>query len=386
MMSLVSPIKSMPLQYYAAVLGLLGAIAILVAGGFDWHVIAMACMVLTAGLVLAMQLTKQQTKSVRSIEHYLAGQTEFGEHLAPIWGGHIEMSRQQMASAIETLSERFCGIVDKLDEAVRTSALETQTIENSEQGLVAVFARSERKLDAVITSQKTAMTGLLSMLEKVQGLGRFTSELKEMAADVAKISQQSNLLALNAAIEAARSGVHGRGFAVVANEFRVLSGQSGDTGRHIADNVGIISRAIVDTCKVVQQAVQEQDDSMLTAQTTIRGVLEDFQGITDALLRSGTLLKNESIGIKAEINESLVQMQFQDRVSQIMNHVKDNIARLPGFLQNNQRQYAQVGTLQPLDAQALLTELQDTYVMTDQHVIHKGGKVAQKAASDISFF
>ncbi len=386
MMSLISPIKSLPLQYYAAALGSFGAIAILFAGGVTWGAAAMACILFIAGLVLAMQLAKRQANLLRSIESYLAGQSEFGEHLAPIWGGHIEMSRQQMASAIEALSDRFCGIVDKLDEAVRTSALETQTIENSEQGLVAVFARSERKLDAVITSQKIAMKGLLSMLEKVQGLGRFTSELKEMAADVAKISQQSNLLALNAAIEAARSGVHGRGFAVVANEFRVLSGQSGDTGRRIAENVGIISRAIVDTCKVVQQAVQEQDDSMLTAQATIRGVLEDFQGITDALLRSGTLLKNESIGIKAEINESLVQMQFQDRVSQIMNHVKDNIARLPGFLQNNQRQYAQVGTLQPLDAQALLTELQDTYVMTDQHVIHKGGKVAQKTASDISFF
>ena len=291
-----------------------------------------------------------------------------------------------MADAIEALSERFCGIVDKLDQAVHTSAMETQTIENSDKGLVAVFARSEQKLGDVITSQKTAMTGLVGMLDKVQGLGRFTSELKDMAAEVAKISQQSNLLALNAAIEAARSGVHGRGFAVVANEFRVLSGQSGETGRRIAANVGIISNAIVDTCSVVRQAVEKQDASMSRAQNTIHGVLADFQGVTDALLRSSTMLKNESIGIKTEISDSLVQMQFQDRVSQIMNHVKDNIDRLPGFLKQSQTQYVQGGALEPLDAQPLLTELKETYVMTDQHEVHQGGEVERRTNTEISFF
>lgn len=125
---------------------------------------------------------------------------------------------------------------------------------------------------------------------------------------------------------------------------------------------------------------------MLTAQSTIHGVLQDFQGVTDALLRSGTLLKNESIGIKSEISDSLMQLQFQDRVSQIMNQVKDNIDRLPGFLQQNQQQYAKAATLQPLDAQQLLTELKETYVMADQYLVHEGGKLKQKSGTDISFF
>ena len=44
------------------------------------------------------------------------------------------------------------------------------------------------------------------------------------------------------------------------------------------------------------------------------------------------------------------------------------------------------GALVLPDAQALLAELQKTYVMADQHVIHSGGKVAQNKSSDISFF
>ncbi|MDI1246627.1 MAG: methyl-accepting chemotaxis protein [Rhodoferax sp.] len=378
--------RSVPLQLYPAALSLISALAIVAMGEPTWAAITLGCIIFLAGVLLSRQLQARETALMASIQDYLNSQTQFSEQLAPVWSGHIELSRAQMATAIESLSERFCGIVDKLEAAVHTSALETQTIEDDETGLVAVFSRSEQKLSAVIASQNTAMNGLLGMLDKVQGLGRFTSELKEMAAEVAKISQQSNLLALNAAIEAARSGVHGRGFAVVANEFRVLSGQSGETGRHIAKNVGIISSAIVETCNVVRQAVDQQDESMLTAQSTIHGVLADFQGITDALMRSGSLLKNESIGIKSEINDSLVQMQFQDRVSQIMNHVKDNIERLPAFFQQHQQDYRKSLVLQPLEAHGLLDELKETYVMTDQHVVHVGGALDQKNSNDISFF
>ncbi len=378
--------RSVPLQRYPAVLSLISAIAIVVVGQQSMVAIVLASSIVVAGVLLSRKLQAKEDALMASIQDYLCSQAQFSEDLAPVWSGHIELSRAQMATAIESLSERFCGIVDKLDAAVHTSALETKTIEDDDKGLVAVFSRSEQKLNDVIREQKAAMSGLLGMLDKVQGLSHFTSELKEMAADVAKISQQSNLLALNAAIEAARSGVHGRGFAVVANEFRVLSGQSGETGRHIAKNVGIISNAIVETCSVVRKAVDQQDESMLTAQSTIRGVLADFQGITDALLRSGNLLKNESIGIKSEINDSLVQMQFQDRVSQIMNHVKDNIEGLPAFMQQHQQDYARSLVLQPLDAQGLLTKLKETYVMTDQHVVHEGGELEQKNNNDISFF
>ncbi len=372
--------------WYPAALGLAAAAAVLLVGGFDWLPAGLAVLLAAAGAGLGLRLSAQRTTLLASLEGYLGAQQEFGEQVAPVWSGHIESSREQMEGAIASLSERFAGIVDKLDEAVHTANMETQTMDDSDHGLVAVFARSETELGAVIVAQKTAMSSMLSMLEKVQGLDQFIVELQDMAADVAKIAQQTNLLALNAAIEAARAGELGRGFAVVAKEFRMLSTQSGNTGKRIAEKVGVISAAILETCRVVSESVKEEDGSMHKAEATIGGVLSDFKNITDALLRSSTLLKDESVGIKSEIGQALVQLQFQDRVSQIMNHVKDNIGRLPEFLQEHQQQYAQSGALQPLDPQALLGELKKTYVMADQHVIHTGGKVVQKNDTEITFF
>lgn len=369
-----------------AALGLAGAMAVLLVGGLGWLSLGLALVLALAGLMLGRQMAAWHGASTESVTHYLAAQQEFGAQVAPVWSGHIEASRAQMESAISSLSQRFSGIVDKLDEAVHTANLETENIDSGEKGLVAVFARSEQALGAVITAQKTAMSSMVSMLEKVQGLDGFIGELKDMAADVAKIAQQSNLLSLNAAIEAARAGDLGRGFAVVAQEFRMLSTQSGNTGRRIADKVGIISAAIVDTCNVVQDAVKQRDGRVRSAEAAIGAVLGEFKDITDSLQLSSSLLKDESAGIKLEIGEALVQLQFQDRVSQIMTHVKANIEQLPGFLQQHAQAHGQSGQLQLLDPHALLTELKSTYVMADQHIVHEGGKVETKADDEITFF
>lgn len=375
-----------PQLWLPAAIGLVAGLALLLVGG--WHVASLvaAAALPVAGLAVGRHLQHQHRALHSAIDGYLAGQHDFAAQVAPIWSEQIEASRGQMESAITELTERFSGITARIDIAVQAAAAETQSTEDTESGLVAVFGRSERELAAVIESQRSAMRGMVNMLEKVQGLDRFIAELHEMAADVAKIAQQTNLLALNAAIEAARSGEAGRGFAVVAKEFRLLSTQSGDTGRRIAEKADIISQAIVETRNAVRTSVQVEDGSMSHAEAAIGRVLSDFRDITDALLRSSTLLKDESIGLKSEVGAALVQLQFQDRVSQIMSHVRDNIGGLPAQFQGNAEQHAQDGALRPLDATAFLAELKKTYVTIDQHVIHDGGQVARSTQTEVTFF
>jgi len=173
---------------------------------------------------------------------------------------------------------------------------------------------------------------------------------------------------------------------VVAKEFRMLSNQSGETGHKIAEKVKVISAAIVDTCSTVRESVVAEDGSLESAHATIDRVISDFKGITEAFQRSRDVLQGESMSIQSEVNEALVQLQFQDRVSQILTQVIKNIERLPAVLQEAQVAYAQTGVLTAHNAQDALVEMKKTYVMADQHVIHAGGKVVQSNATDISFF
>ena len=378
-------------SFYPGALGFAGAAAVLLTNEWHWMTSLYAVALGAAGITAGKHIKAKQDELTQSLEACLAQHQHFGGMVAPVWATHIEMSMNQMETAISELVARFSGIVDKLDQVAHESRSATESVEDDNDGLVAVFTRSEKELGVVIASLRSAMASKAAMLDKVQGLDRFIEELQGMAADVASIAAQANLLALNAAIEAARVGEMGRGFAVVAKEFRNLSALSGETGKRMAEKVDVISTAIVSACKAAQDSMKNEGQSMSTSESAIDTVLADFRNVTDALVRSSGQLKSESIGIKSEVGEALVQLQFQDRVSQIMHHVKNNIERLPDYLEQNRLQYAESGVLRPLDPEEWLAELEETYVMAEERAIHRGnqeikGIDSKETDSAITFF
>lgn len=116
-------------------------------------------------------------------------------------------------------------------------------------------------------------------------------KIKEAAALITSIAEETNLLSLNASIEAARAGEHGRGFAVVANQIQKLAEQSNESAIRIE---GIISELISDsersvaTMEEVRQVVGQQDESVKktdeifkTVQTGIEGTLSGIEEMAD---------------------------------------------------------------------------------------------------------
>ncbi|SHN43198.1 methyl-accepting chemotaxis protein [Duganella sacchari] len=367
-----------------------GALGTVAAGwsAWGWYTLIWAALLLGAAAWLTRDTgfsPASATGDNAMIDDYLDGRDRFADAVLPVWCRHIENSRAQMEEAISDLASRFSSIVDKLDSAVHVSGAGNQ----GDHSMTEVFAHSEQRLGSVVTSMKSAMSSKHAMLAQIRDLERFTRELRGMAEGVASIAAQTNLLALNAAIEAARAGPAGRGFAVVAQEVRQLSMRSAETGKEISNRVNLISTAILAASQAAEQSREAEDKSMQSAEGMIDAVLSEFRQMTDALVQSSDLLKQESIGIQGEVGEALVQLQFQDRVSQVMTHVRHNMENLPGLLREYHERYETNGVLEAPDPDRLLGELQKTYAMAEEHAVHSGIKHAAPtaaAADEITFF
>ena len=185
-MKALQPSKA-PLLYPIG-LSLVGAIALLVAGNYHWDDIAGAIAVLAAGVAVGRSLLARQNALLAAVNAHIAEQGRFGVEVAPVWGRHIDSSREQMETAIAAISLRFAGIVDKISDTVQNASLETDNLAGSDKSLLAVITRAEEELDHIVQGQRAAMSSMLGMLEKVEGLDRFTKELQDMAHDVAKIA------------------------------------------------------------------------------------------------------------------------------------------------------------------------------------------------------
>lgn len=376
----------------SAGLGTAGGAAVLMAAPFTAGTVTLAVLLVAAGTGLAVLGRRAQTAQRLALQDYVASHQRFGASLAPVWTGQLETSRTHMESAITELSERFSGIVDKLDRAVKVSDAGTVSGDGGDAGLVAVFSRSERELSDVVATLESATQSKQAMVQQVHGLGHYVAELEQMANDVAVIAAQTNLLAINAAIEAAHAGESGRGFGVLAQEVRKLSGLSGDTGKRIADKVHAVATAIHATRQAADTTVADDVQSTQTSRDTIARVLGDLRGVTEALVSSQALLKNENVGIQGEIASALVHLQFQDRVGQILSHVKDNIERMPTCLEQHRTQFDRSGVLEPVSASELLAELEKTYAMAEERQTHRSGGAAAGSRSpapadtEITFF
>jgi methyl-accepting chemotaxis protein len=291
----------------------------------------------------------------------------------PIWARQIETTRGQTEDAVISLSERFSGIAQRLDAALgREESI-------GQQDVAAQMRDSERDLKLVMDALRAIQQSREELVNAIRGLAAYTEDVRSMASEVESIAFQTNVLALNAAIEAAHAGERGRGFAVVAHEVRALSNAARETGKRITKKVALISEAlgkIGETNEIVAERDQREVES---SEANIGAVLNRFTQSTSQFAETAQRSMEQSRAIKEEVAESIVQLQFQDRVSQILAQVVSSIGQMADWAGSD---------LAPAhaDERAQIAQMMGSYATEEQRRNHQGLAVDAVAPQAVTFF
>jgi methyl-accepting chemotaxis protein len=251
---------------------------------------------------------------------------ELLQDVLPAWQEHVALVKKQTEQAVERLTSSFASVLGELDRAgighvEQSNAQEDRTIK--------LLALCERELQPVVQSLSSMIEGKDILLANIRSLAKQTLELQSMAADVGSIAAQTNLLALNAAIEAARAGESGRGFAVVATEVRMLSQRSAETGKRIGERVGQIASVMNATLNTAEEATRQDSNSVSLSGELVEHVLSHVRKLGD----SADAMNQHGMAVRSEVEQLLIAMQFQDRVSQILEGARNNMQLMEQTLQ-----------------------------------------------------
>jgi len=334
---------------------------------------------------LALRLDRQAADAGQQ-EAGIDGLDSLCKRVLPIWSSHVEMARVHTEESIADLAQRFDALSKRLDAAVAASQNTMEGDHASHGGIVDLLKDSQMELGTITQALSTSLEDKGKLLSSIEDLSGFTEQLSKMAWEVSSIASQTNLLALNAAIQAARAGEAGHGFSVVADEVRKLSRSSGEVGRKITETIASVNDAIETTLAISRKFSRQDQQTLDHAEYIIAAVLKHFTQAAAGLSDSAERLRNENNAINHEIADVFVDLQFQDRVSQILSLVCDDLNKLEQHL-DALKDEPIGGESRSVNAEQWLEELSMTYTMEEQLAAHQGAKTEiATGQSNITFF
>ncbi|MEL0036435.1 MAG: methyl-accepting chemotaxis protein [Gammaproteobacteria bacterium] len=376
--------KKALLMNYVGLVAIAGAIIFaLISSTIGAIVCAVVALIsMAASLLFQKQESSQHAQQIAVLQEQLAeipsGELAFNSlsklysQAAPIWSEQIAHSINESTTAISELSQRFVEISSSLHATIQMTGTEGVDGEpyNSRENIRKTAEKIQDELQQVISSLRSIVDLKSASLKKIQELDNYTSDLTRMAESVQQVADQTNLLALNAAIESARAGEAGRGFAVVADEVRKLAKQSGETGEEIKQKVDFISKGVSDVLTSAKEASLKEEELIETSDNVIKEVIEQHKFTTYSLAEADNLMTNMGNHIREEISGIIVKMQFQDRVSQILSHVSENLDDLQTDIDRGVINFDTLSEQGEAQVESYLLKLTQSYTTQEEMEIH----------------
>jgi methyl-accepting chemotaxis protein len=315
----------------------------------------------------SLSLNKQaQEQSYHQTQSYVDSLEELLVEVLPIVSKQIHTSKRHTEQEISNLTDTFVDMTTKIGELISS-----QTNNDEDKHISTLLTGANNILHGVIEGLSNLNESEQKMFREIEQLSSHTTQLESMANEVRSVADNINLLALNAAIEAARAGEYGRGFAVVADEVRKLARTSADTGSRISKTVNDINSAMSSALKVAKDTSQTDGDSINSSAQNIEKVLNDIESTLNTFKDNSQTMTQANAEIQAEIYNVITALQFQDRVTQMLEHAEHNLNDITQLVNSNAKVALSDRDARSVHKTKMLKHMELRYTMQEELLNHQ---------------
>jgi methyl-accepting chemotaxis protein len=250
-------------------------------------------------------------------------------------GVQLQQTAAQIEEAVVDICKNFQGIAARSKATVaRTTDFlgQNDTVSSGKHSFESLLEACGATMVKIMTS--TAEAGELSRraVERIEQIEKAAQQISVELRQLDHIATGNKILALNARIEAAHSGAIGAGFAAVAVELASQTAKSRDVVAQVGDlaanlrglaefTLDDLRRASTKDQLRAEQARREVDESL----RDLHAAHDEMKSMLREMTADGVLLAND-------ISSAVRGLQFQDRTSQRIAHVVEDLGTLHGRL------------------------------------------------------
>ena len=243
------------------------------------------------------------------------------------------MSRQlrqastQIESSVIGVCESFQGIAERATSTVAraTGFLTGSAGASTRQSFESMIEKCGDTLVSIVNASDEAGEVSRRAIERIRQMDASSKMISRALEKFEQIARENKMLALNAQIEAAHAGALGAGFAVVAVEVVSQTERTQEVARHVGDLIANLRNLAESTVsdlermsgqdhKRIERCKEEADQSLRDMQASHCEMKAMLRGMTE-----------ESGMLASDIGSAVRGLQFQDRTSQQIAHVIEDL-------------------------------------------------------------